>query len=262
MKHLLPRLIVPLLALVLSPAARALEVRFLAWDEKVAARPLAVLGAEGKGETAVKDLHPLKRSPAVDANLSEATLLLRVLDRKDGAGKPVDFSVKVAGNMTRPLVLLLPDPKAVSGLRGYALEDDVANFPWGTFRLLNGTGTELGVALGSLRKLLPASWTPLDMLPGGDKSLPVEIVMSAEPKKPIYSAIWKADPNVRRLVFVVPGTEPRLGPLAIKVIPEDRKGLELEAEADRAGGAGAGVAAKAGTGASARSAEHRTEEEP
>ena len=228
MKHLLPRLIAPLLVLVLSPAAGALEFRFLAWDEAVAERSVAVLG---EGETTVKDLHPLKRSPAVNAKLSEANLQLRALDRKDAAGKPVDFSVKVSGNLTRPLVLLLPDAKAASGLRGFVLEDDVANFPWGTFRLLNGTGKELAVALGSLRKLMPAGWIPLDLQPGGDKALPVEITTGAEPKTPVYSAIWKADPDVRRLVFVIPGTEPRLGPLAIKVIPEDRKALDLDRQA-------------------------------
>lgn len=263
MKHLSPRLIVALLACLLPTAARALEFRFLAWDEKVAARPLAVLGSgdEGKGETTIKDLHPLKRSPAVDAKLKEANLLLRVLDKKDAEGKPVDFSVQVAANLTRPLVLLLPDAKAASGLRGFVLEDDVANFPWGSFRFLNGTGKDLGVALGSMSKPLAAGWIPLDFLPGGDKPLPVEIAIKDKnlpAPKPAYSAVWKADPNVRRLVFLIPGTEPRLGPLAIKIIPEDRKALDIEAEA---GGGGRGVG-EAGSGAGARSAEHRAEEEP
>lgn len=263
MKYLSPRLIAPLLALVLSPVAGAMEFRFLAWDEQVAARPLAVLGGADKDGIGIKNLHPLKRSKAVEAKLSEANLLVRVLDKKDDAGKPIDFSVKVTANVIHPLVLLLPDPKAASGLRGYMLEDDVANFPWGTYRMLNGTGKELAMRLGSLVKPLAAGWTPLDLMPGGNKPLPVEIAMrdTAEPNsmKTVYSAVWKPDPDVRNLVFIVPGTEPRLGPLSIKVIPENRKTLQLEAEAD---GAAAGGAAGAGSGASSRSAEHRTAEEP
>lgn len=261
MKYLSPRLFVSLLALVLSPAAKAMEFRFLAWDEQVAARPLAVLGGANKDGVAIKNLHPLKRSPAVDAKLNEASLLVRVLDKKDASGNPIDFSVKVAGEVTHPLVLLLPDPKALSGLRGYVLEDDVANFPWGTYRMLNGTGKELAMRLGSLAKPLTADWKPLDLMPGGNKPLPVEIAMrdaaAADAMKTVYSAIWKPDPDVRNLVFVVPGTEPRLGPLAIKVIPENRKILELEAQAE-------GAAVHGGTtgGAGSRSAEHRTKEEP
>lgn len=258
MIHLSPRLTVTLLALLAMPAARALEFRFLAWDEKVAARPVAVIDGKDK-EAAIKDLHPLKRSPRVSADLHEGSLLLRALDRKNTAGKPVDFNVVVPAEMTHPLVLLVSDTKAESGLRGLVLEDNTTNFPWGTFRFLNASGKDLGVALGSLRKALPAAWQPVDLLPGGDKALPVEIAMGDKDGdgslKPLYASMWKADPDVRRLVFVTLGTTPRLGALDIKIIPEDRKQLAIEAggAAGEGGGAGAGVTG----GASSRSAEHQ-----
>lgn len=257
MKRLSPRLMVTLLAVLAMPAARALEFRFLAWDEAVAARPVAVLEGKDK-EAAIKDLHPLKRSPRVSANLNEGSLLLRALDKKDAAGKPVDFSVKVPAEMTRPLVLLVSDPKAASGLRGLVLEDAVANFPWGTFRFLNVSGSELGVSLGTLSKILPAAWQAQDLLPGGNKALPIKIAMgdkdNPSPTKTVYAAMWNADPDVRRLVFVAAGTTPRLGPLEIKIIPEDRKNPEVGA--DGAGGEGGGGGNGVTGGGTSRSAEH------
>ena len=210
MKQLL-RCLIPFL-LAAAPASQALEVRFLAWDEPTAARQIAVAG--GQGESAIKGLHPLQRTNAVGATLTEGNLTLRALDRKDVEGKAVDFAVKVGDAMTQPLVLLLPDAKAPSGLRGFAIEDNSTSFPWGTFRILNATG-----------KQLPPAWQPVDLRPGGNKALPVSLASTDAPRKPLYTGVWKPEDDVRRLVFVIPGTEARLGPLALKVIPEDRQSL-------------------------------------
>jgi hypothetical protein len=221
MKQLL-RCLLPLF-IVASPVAAALEVRFLAWDEPTAARQIAI--AAGQGESPVKGLHPLQRTNSIAATLTEGNLTLRALDRKDAAGKAVDFTVKVGETMTQPLVLLLPDAKAPGGLRGFAIEDNSTSFPWGTFRILNATGKPLEVVLGTLRKQLPPSWQPVDLRPGGDKALPVSLASMEAPRKPLYTGVWKPENDVRRLVFVVPGTDARLGPLALKVIPEDRQSL-------------------------------------
>ena len=43
-----------------------------------------------------------------------------------------------------------------------------------------------------------------------------------EPEVPIYSAIWEQRRDMRSLVFLVPGQNPRLGPVALKMIPEIR----------------------------------------
>jgi hypothetical protein len=219
---LLFRCLVPIL-IAASPVANALEVRFLAWDEPVAARQIAVTGSQS--ESAVKGLHPLQRTNAVGATLTEGNLTLRALDRKTPEGKPVDFTVKVGDAMTQPLVLLLPDAKAPSGLRGFALEDNSTSFPWGTFRILNASGKPLEVVLGTIHKQLPPAWQPVDLRPGGDKALPVSVASTDAPRKPLYTGVWKPENDVRRLVFVVPGTDVRLGPIALKVIPEDREAL-------------------------------------
>ena len=213
------------LIVVASSAANALEVRFLAWDEPTAARQVSVAG--GQGEKAIKGLHPLQRTGAMAAALAEGNLTLRALDRKDAAGKAVNFTVKLGDAMTQPLVLLLPDAKAASGLRGFAIEDDSTSFPWGTFRILNATGKSLEVVLGTIRKHLPPAWQAVDLRPGGDKALPVSLSSTDAPRKPLYTSVWKSEDDVRRLVFVIPGTDTRLGPLALKVIPEDRQSLAV-----------------------------------
>jgi hypothetical protein len=216
------RCLIPIL-IVAAPVAEALEIRFLAWDDSTAARQVAVTGASE--EKFVKGLHPLQRTGPVGATLTEGNLILRALDRKDAGGKPMDFPVKVGDGMTQPLVLLLPDAKAPSGLRGYAIEDNSTSFPWGTFRILNATGKSLEVVLGTMQKKVPPSWQPVDLRPGGDKALAVSLASSDAPRKPLYTSVWKPEDSVRRLVFVLPGTDVRMGPIALKVIPEDRETL-------------------------------------
>ncbi|QJE98801.1 hypothetical protein [Luteolibacter luteus] len=203
-----------------SASALAVDVRFLAWDEAIAARQVAV--ADGEKVTDIKNLHPLQRTEAIGTTAAEGNIAVRALDKKSPEGKPLDLAVKIGG-MTKPLILLLPDAKAPTGLRGYAIEDDSSSFAWGSFRVLNATGKVLNMALGSERKQLPATWQPVDMKPGGDKPVSVVVLSPDAPKAPLYSGVWKPEPDVRRLVIVVPGTDVRLGPLALKVIPEDRR---------------------------------------
>lgn len=225
MKSLLLSVVGLLLA---ASSVHAIPFRFLAWDDEVATRKLAVV--KGGDTAAIEQLHPLQRTPSVNAVPAEGgQLVLRALDRKNAEGKDIDFDVKVAANLKNPLVLLLPDAKAPSGLRGFAIEDSNDAFPWGAFRVLNATGKPLAIALGNIRKNLPAGWVPVDLKPEGEKPLPVVVVDPKDAKKALYSAVWPINADLRRLVIVVPGTDPRLGPLALKVIPEDRRDLAVAA---------------------------------
>lgn len=205
-----------------SASALAIDVRFLAWDDAIATRQVAV--ADGDKVTEIKNLHPLQRTEPIGATPAEGVLMVRALDKKSAEGKPLDLAVKLGG-MSKPLVLLLPDAKAPTGLRGFVIEDDSSSFAWGSFRVLNATGKVLNMALGNERKQLPAGWQPVDMKPGGDKPVAVAVLSPEAPKAPLYSGVWKPEPDVRRLVIIVPGTDVRLGPLALKVIPEDRRNL-------------------------------------
>lgn len=49
--------------------------------------------------------------------------------------------------------------------------------------------------------------------------------------KPIYSAVWEYNTGVRTICFIVTSTDPRLGVLNMKAIPEDKRTPELEEEA-------------------------------
>jgi len=218
-----------LLAILIASSSDllAVDVRFLAWDEAIAARQVAV--ADGEKATEIKDLHPLQRTEAIRTTAAEGIVTVRALDKKSPEGKPLDVAVKISPSMAKPLILLLPDAKAPGGLRGFAIEDDSSSFPWGSFRILNATGKVLNMALGSERKQLPAGWQPVDMKPAGDKPVPVWVSTAESPKNPLYTSVWKPDADLRRLVIVVPGTDPRLGPLALKVIPEDRRTLATAA---------------------------------
>jgi hypothetical protein len=98
-------------ALVASSAsALAVDVRFLAWDEAIAARQVAV--ADGEKTTEIKNLHPLQRTEAIGTTASEGIVTVRALDKKSPEGKPLDVAVKLGGSMTKPLIILLPDAKA------------------------------------------------------------------------------------------------------------------------------------------------------
>lgn len=211
------------LFLASSPALLAVDVRFLAWDQDIAARQVAV--ADGEKQTEIKNLHPLQRTEAIGTTAAEGIVRVRSLDKKSPEGKPLELQVTVGGGMTKPLILLLPDAKAPTGLRGFAIEDDSGSFPWGSFRILNATGKPMAMGFGNQRKQLPAGWQPIDVKPADTKAAPVWFAAAGDPKTHLYSAVWKPDADIRRLVIVVPGTEARLGPLALKVIPEDRKSL-------------------------------------
>jgi len=211
------------LVLAFSGSLLAVDVHFLAWDEAIAAREVAV--AEGEKESKIENLHPLQRTGPISTSVPEGIVTVRALDKKGPDGKPLDLPVKVGTAMSKPLILLLPDAKSPTGLRGYAIEDDSASFPWGSFRMLNATGKVLNMGLGSERKQLPANWQHVDLRPSGNKPLPVWFATPEAPKDALYTSVWKPDPEMRRLVILLPGSDPRFGPLALKVIPEDRSSL-------------------------------------
>jgi hypothetical protein len=207
--------------LLFSVAASALDVRFLAWDDATAARELAVFS--GGGAKVISHLHPIQRSDKVITSLVDGSILLRARDRKTAEGTPVDFAVEIGAGISHPLVLLVPDPKVASGIRGFAIEDGNGPSPWGSFRLFNSTGRELVCSIGKERQMLPASGKPVDVKPFGTERLPVRFTLPAEPLKPLYSSIWPVDENVRMLVILIPGTAAATGPIEVKIIRDDRR---------------------------------------
>ena len=209
----------------LSLAAAPLNVRFLAWDEQIASRKLAASTQEIAG------LHPLQRTTGYKVTVEEGVCQIQAVDKKNEKGEPTPLAIKIPAGMLRPLIILLPKPDAPSGLTALAIEDDESSLKWGDIRAFNSTARELAMAVGSSGKVLPSGWQPVDFQPQADNTVPVLIALPEELRKSpdsrqlLYSTVWTGDSNVRALAIIVPGTDVRLGPLAVKVITEDRRVL-------------------------------------
>lgn len=232
------RLLCCLTALV-SWLAAAEPPRVLAWDDAVAARKLALVS--GASSVAITGMHPSKRTGPLRLKAG-GPLMLRALDRPAGAdGKPVERACAVPAAILKPLLVLLPDDSHPTGLRVLVADDNPAGFRWGSYRFLNATSKNLVVQLEKKAVRVPQGWKPVDLDLGGDKrGFGARVAVEETIETPVYTAIWEYDPEVRTLCFVVPGTDPRLGPVAFKAVPEDRITLQLEAgPAGSTGGAAA-----------------------
>ncbi len=211
----------------------AAPIRFLPWDEGIAARKLGFQNGKETGE--LQNLHPLQRSKPMDGTQGEAPLQLVALDRKSPDGKPVAIEIKGIDGLQSPLVLLLPDPKHPTGLRTFAIEDNASKFSWGSMRFINATGKPLLIRHEQSIKALPGTWTPVDIDPGGSpRNFGVQVVAAADLKTILYSAIWEYHPDVRKLAFILPGADAGGGVIAFKIIPEDRRMLAAAAAAEKA----------------------------
>lgn len=201
------------------PAAAA--VRVLAWDDEVAARELSLV--TGNGTHVLDDLHPLQRSKDYPDPPEDGRLQVLAMDRIDDEGQPAVLTIRSTAGVRRPLVLLLPDPNAPSGLSSFVIEDDIASFAWGTMRFLNATGRELIFQWEQRATTLPATWRAVDVAPGGsERNLGIRVSLSENPAEALYSAVWEHNPDIRRVVIVTPSDDPRLGPIAFKILPEAR----------------------------------------
>lgn len=200
----------------------ALPIKFLPWDDSVAARKIGF--SNGKDVAEIQNLHPDKRSRAVVWAGGEVPPSLVALDRTSPDGKPVTAPIQITAGMKSPLVLILPDKAAPSGLRCYVLEDNTDSFGWGTLRFINATGKELLVRNDKEVKALPESWRPLDIAPGGGKrNIGIQMAAKADLNTIIFSSVWEYDPDIRKLIIVVPGTEARSAGVDLKIIAEDRR---------------------------------------
>lgn len=200
--------------------AAATSIRVLAWDDEVAARKLGLLS--GASVTPIEHMHPSKRTDAL--RLRGEGLGVRALDKPAGPdGKPVDLRCAMAADIKRPLLLLLPDPSHATGLRGMVIEDDPGGFAWGSYRFINTTPKELVVQFEQKAIKVAAGWKPVNFVLGGEnRGIGVRVALAEAIEQPLYSAVWEHNNDVRTLVFMVPGSDPRLSPVAFKSIPEDK----------------------------------------
>jgi hypothetical protein len=214
--------------LALPGLLAAAPLRFLPWDDATAGRKLAVLA--GTSQVELKGLHPHKRSDVVNVSgTAEVPPQLVATDKTGADGKPVTAEIKIPADCERPLVLIMPDTKHPTGLRTFVIEDSAGRFPWGTLRLINATGKPLMTQIEKTVTQLPASWNPVDIKPGGEtRNVGVQTAAKDNPKTILYSAVWEHDPDLRKLVFILPAADPKNPGLQYKIIPENRKVVALE----------------------------------
>jgi len=213
------------LVLICCHSASALPpIRVLAWDDQIAGRKLAL--ATSTQAVEITGLHPSKRGRPIKLAGAEEALFIRALDKPPVDGKPVQRGCTISSSVRYPLVVLLPDPSDLTGVRTMIIDDDPAGFAWGSYRFLNATSQEIGIYLEKTTRQLPVGWKPVDLLLGGEtRGIPVIFGTVGEGAKPIYSAVWEFDPNIRTLCFLVPSTDPGQSPVLVKAIPEDRKAV-------------------------------------
>jgi hypothetical protein len=208
--------------LALFPQLVSAAPRALAWDEAVAARKLAV--AAGSTSTEITNLHPQKRSPAIMIR-GEGPFTLRALDKPAGPdGKPVERPLAIPAGMRYPLIVLLPDQAHPVGVNATVVDDNPSGFRWGAYRFFNATPKDLVLRLENKVVRLPQGWKPVDIdLGGANRGVGAAVALADATDRPLYSAIWEYRDDTRVLCFLVPGTDPRLSPVAFKAIPEDRR---------------------------------------
>lgn len=213
---------------------RASPLQVLAWDEAVAQRKLAI--SHSKGTEPLMDLHPFQRSKVFQVTPSkEAPAFILALDQKDAEGNPAKVDIVIPEGIQKPLLILLPDKKAPSGLRPIILDDDLAGFSWGSIRLVNATGKKLVFKWEKKLMALPETWTPTQVSPGGEnRNMQVQLFLHDTPDPPLYSSVWEHRSHYRNLIFIMPGDDPRLGPVTFKYITEDRRVAEAENAAAKA----------------------------
>ena len=209
----------------------AIPLRVLAWDDEIAGRKLAIIDA--RGSVTIEAMHPSRRTKPYHVLGEGKPVVIQALDRPDKDGKPAAIQIHIPPGTKQPLLLLLPDEEAATGLRLHMLDDDTADFPWGDIRFINASARKLAFVFEKKTVILPASWTPVSVKPGGaNRNMETRLFLYDQPAVPIYSAIWEQQRDVRMLIFIVPGNDPRLGPVAMKMITEDRRVSLAESATD------------------------------
>jgi hypothetical protein len=212
------------LVIISAATAGAMSIRFLPWDDQIAARKIGF--SNGTDVAEIQDLHPDKRSKGFTWEGGEVPPAVVAMDRTSPDGKVVNEPLKLPAGIQAPLVLLLPDNTKPSGIRCFVIEDATGGFGWGNLRFLNATGKELLVRHENTVKKLPGTWKPVDFSPGGSRrNIGVQFAAPDDLTAILFSSVWEHDPDVRKLVIVVPGADASTGALDIKIIPENRRSV-------------------------------------
>ena len=213
---------VALAVIGLCQVAQAASIRFLPMSEEMAGRKIAL--QDGKRLTELKDLNPKKRSKVYSSTAGSTLPNLVALDRERPNGKPASVEIKLAADMKSPLVLIVADPNSPSGMRLIVIEDGEAGFPWGSLRFVNTADKPFMIRCDQETKAIPESFGTVDIAPGGEaRNIGVQVFSPTTPDTIFYSAVWETDPNLRKLIFIVPASNPDSKELTLEIIPQDKR---------------------------------------
>lgn len=208
----------------------ALPFRFLAWDNEIAARKIGLIDNSKVSE--LQRLHPYQRTKALNVAAGGTPLYLVANDRTDAEGKPATIEIKLTAGISAPLVIILPDPNHPTGLRPFVIDDSPKAFTWGSIRFVNASGKELMFRCDKSIVTLPATWDPIQFIPGGTaRKMEVKLAAKDDLNTILYSAVWEHDTDIRKLVLIVPDTKPQSNRVSLKTIPENRRIIAKEAAA-------------------------------
>lgn len=204
-----------LVSQMIAQADLGSKLTFLAWTQSVVDRRLAI-GAEES--SLIEGLHLFSRSEPIDWSPGFPLIVKDV----ESAPEAVPLLIEIPDSVDRPLVILRPSESGPLGLQALVVEDSPASFPWGSFRIFNATARPLDLVTRSQLVKLQPGWEPTDFSLSGDQNESVVITIedSNRERRIVYSTIWTAGPDTRRLVFILPSQNPRLGLIELRVIPE------------------------------------------
>lgn len=205
--------------------AEAISVRFLPINEDAAARKIGL--QDGKGLTELGDLNPKKRSKSYPCKPGELPPMLVALDRERPGGKPLSVDMVLPDGMESPLVLIFTDTEVPSGFRILVLDDAATSFPWGSLRFVNTAKKPLMIRCDKETTAIAESPAHINLQPGGEaRNIGVQIFSEEAPDEVFYSAVWERNPNLRKLIFVVPAEDSENKGVTLEIIPQDQRSKE------------------------------------
>jgi hypothetical protein len=118
--------------------------------------------------------------------------------------------------------------------RVLAWDDDAQGFAWGSYRYMNATPKDIVVQMEQKAVKVSAGWKAVDLNLGGEtRGIGAGVTLAKSIETVLYSAVWEYDAYERTLCVIVPGTDPRLGPIAFKAVLEDKIGYELDTKEEK-----------------------------
>lgn len=210
---------------LMSSYLGAVPIKFLAWDDQVATRKLAV--AHGNKSVKIGYMHPSTRSKAVNVPNSAEGLRIEALDRPQVEGAFVSFPLTIPEGIKNPLAILFPSKSSPSGLGLFIIEDDLSALGWGQISLINATSNPLVFRHDDTLVGLKPGRTPVLVKPENEAGyMEVKIFSLADKERALYSAVWNYNEGVRKLVFIMPGKDRSKGAVEFKFILEKRAVVE------------------------------------